>query len=55
MMGTSFDSTTAPLHDLPARADKDFRQLPDFQRGWVSDDDRIRSLFASVSPEEATT
>ena len=26
-------------------------QLPDFQRGWVWDDDRIRSLIASVSQE----
>ena len=24
-------------------------QLPDFQRGWVWDDDRIRSLLASIS------
>ena len=26
-------------------------QLPDFQRGWVWDDDRIRGLLASVSRE----
>ena len=24
-------------------------QLPDFQRGWVWDDDRIRALIASIS------
>ena len=24
-------------------------QLPDFQRGWVWDDDRVRSLLASIS------
>ena len=24
-------------------------QLPDFQRGWVWDDDRIRGLLASIS------
>ena len=24
-------------------------QLPDFQRGWVWDDDHIRSLIASIS------
>ncbi len=24
-------------------------QLPDFQRGWIWDDDHIRSLIASVS------
>ena len=26
-------------------------QLPDFQRGWIWDDERIRSLIASVSQE----
>ena len=26
-------------------------QLPDFQRGWVWDDERIQSLIASVSQE----
>ena len=24
-------------------------QLPDFQRGWIWDDDRIRGLLASIS------
>ena len=24
-------------------------QLPDFQRGWVWDDDRIKALIASIS------
>ena len=24
-------------------------QLPDFQRGWVWDEDRIRGLLASIS------
>lgn len=49
MIGASFDSTKTPLNDLLARADKGSLQLPDFQRGWVWDDDRIRSLLASVS------
>lgn len=49
MIGASFDSTKTPLLDLLARADKGSLQLPDFQRGWVWDDDRIRSLLASVS------
>ncbi|MBA4073337.1 MAG: hypothetical protein C0497_16170 [Gemmatimonas sp.] len=49
MIGASFDSTKTPLHDLLARADGGKLQLPDFQRGWVWDDDRIRSLLASVS------
>jgi hypothetical protein len=49
MIGASFDSTKTPLHDLLARADGGKLQLPDFQRSWVWDDDRIRSLLASVS------
>lgn len=49
MIGASFDSTKTPLLDLLARADNGKLQLPDFQRGWVWDDERIRSLLASVS------
>lgn len=49
MIGSSFDSTKTPLQDLLAQADSGKLQLPDFQRGWVWDDDRIRSLLASVS------
>jgi hypothetical protein len=49
MIGASFDSTKTSLHDLLARADSGKLQLPDFQRGWVWDDDRIRSLLASLS------
>jgi hypothetical protein len=49
MIGASFDSTKTSLLDLLARADSGKLQLPDFQRGWVWDDDRIRSLLASVS------
>lgn len=49
MTGASFDSTKTPLHELLARATSGKLQLPDFQRGWVWDDDRIRSLLASVS------
>lgn len=49
MIGASFDSTKTPLQELLARADSGKLQLPDFQRGWVWDDDRIRSLLASVS------
>ena len=49
MIGASFDSTKTPLHDLLARAKAGKLQLPDFQRNWVWDDDRIRSLLASVS------
>lgn len=49
MISASFDSTKTPLQELLARADKGALQLPDFQRGWVWDDERIRSLLASVS------
>ncbi|MCX7719603.1 MAG: DUF262 domain-containing protein, partial [Candidatus Sumerlaeaceae bacterium] len=49
MIGASFDSTKTPLHELLVRADCGKLQLPDFQRGWVWDDDRVRSLLASVS------
>ena len=49
MIGASFDSTKTPLQDLLARAHTGSLQLPDFQRGWVWDDERIKSLLASVS------
>jgi hypothetical protein len=49
MIGASFDSTKTPLQEILARADRGSLQLPDFQRGWVWDDERIRSLVASVS------
>jgi len=49
MIGASFDSTKTALHDLLVRGDSGKLQLPDFQRGWVWDDERIRSLLASVS------
>jgi uncharacterized protein with ParB-like and HNH nuclease domain len=49
MIGASFDSTKTPLQDLLKQADEGELPLPDFQRGWVWDDDRIRSLLASVS------
>lgn len=49
MIGASFDSTKTPLQDVLTRADTGKLQLPDFQRDWVWDDERIRSLLASVS------
>ena len=49
MTSASFDSTKTPLQDLLAHADSGHLQLPDFQRGWVWDDERIKSLLASVS------
>ena len=49
MTGASFDSTKTPLQELLARADSGSLQIPDFQRGWVWDDEHIKSLLASVS------
>jgi len=46
---TTFDSTKASLNDL-LREIKDGKiQLPDFQRGWVWDDDHIRDLLVSIA------
>ncbi|MBZ0269592.1 DUF262 domain-containing protein [bacterium] len=49
MSGASFDSTKTALQDLLRDVDAGRMQLPDFQRGWVWDDDRIRGLIASIS------
>src|SRR5688572_16206431 len=49
MIGASFDSSKTPLQSLLTAADNGKLQLPDFQREWVWDDDRIRSLLASIS------
>ena len=46
---TSFDSTKRSLLGLLEEIEVEKVQLPDFQRGWVWDDDHIRSLLASVS------
>lgn len=46
---TMFDSTKESLLDLLPSIQKGKTQLPDFQRGWVWDDEHIRSLLASVS------
>lgn len=49
MTHASFDSTKTRLEELLERAHTGSLQLPDFQRGWIWDDERIRSLLASVS------
>src|SRR4051812_15037317 len=46
---TMFDSTKESLQDLLTSIRSGRTQLPDFQRGWVWDDQHIRSLLASVS------
>ena len=49
MQGVKFDSKKTALSELLDDLDSGKLQLPDFQRGWVWDDDRIRSLLASLS------
>lgn len=46
---STFNSTKQPLAGVLDGASEGRIQLPDFQRGWVWDDDRIRDLLASVS------
>lgn len=48
-MEKKFDSTELPLAQLLGDVASGTLQLPDFQRGWVWDDDHIRSLLASIS------
>lgn len=45
---TTFDSTKASLNDLLREIRAGKIQLPDFQRGWVWDDDHIRDLLVSI-------
>ncbi len=49
MSGSTFDTTKTPLQDLLRNIHTGKMQLPDFQRGWVWDDERIRSLLASIA------
>ena len=46
---STFDSTTRSLPDILSDIVKGKIQLPDFQRGWVWDDDHIRSLLVSIA------
>ena len=48
-MEKKFSSDELPLAQLLDRAARGVLQLPDFQRGWVWDDDHIRSLLVSIS------
>jgi len=45
----SFDSTKQSLYDILRDVNSGKIQLPDFQRGWVWDDNRIKGLIASVA------
>ena len=46
---TTFDSTKASLNDLLREIKEGKIQLPDFQRGWIWDDDHIRDLLVSIA------
>lgn len=48
-ISNAFRTGEPSLADLLADIHSGDVQLPDFQRGWVWDDDHIRSLIASVS------
>ena len=41
-------SHDTPMQDILKGISSGTTQLPDFQRGWVWDDERIRSLIASI-------
>ena len=46
---TTFDSTKESLSNLLREIGEGKIQLPDFQRGWVWDDDHIRDLLVSIA------
>jgi uncharacterized protein with ParB-like and HNH nuclease domain len=46
---STFDSTKRLLPEILADIVKGTVQLPDFQRGWVWDDNHVRSLLISVA------
>lgn len=45
----TFDSAKTNLYDILKDVHKGKIQLPDFQRGWVWDDNRIKGIIASVA------
>ncbi|WP_435607222.1 GmrSD restriction endonuclease domain-containing protein [Pseudomonas knackmussii] len=45
---STFDSTKLPLKDILKDIVEGKIQLPDFQRGWVWDDEHVRSLLVSL-------
>lgn len=49
MPGSTFQSNPYDLYKLLEDCHHGVLQLPDFQRSWVWDEDRIKSLIASVS------
>src|ERR1700730_9008851 len=49
MAGSTFQTNPFDLNKLLDDCHRGVLQLPDFQRSWVWDEDRIKSLIASVS------
>jgi hypothetical protein len=49
MAGSTFQTNPFDLSELLEDCERGLIQLPDFQRSWVWDEDRIKSLIASVS------
>ncbi|MFG1295193.1 GmrSD restriction endonuclease domain-containing protein [Xanthobacter variabilis] len=49
MPGSTFQTNPIDLHQLLEGCHQGVIQLPDFQRSWVWDEDRIKSLIASIS------
>ena len=49
MPGSTFQTNPIFLTERLQDCDRGDLQLPDFQRSWVWDEDRIKSLIASVS------
>ena len=46
---STFDSTKLPLPQVLADITAGIIQLPDFQRGWVWDDEHVKSLMISIA------
>lgn len=46
---STFDSTKLPLPQVLADITAGTIQLPDFQRGWVWDDEHVKSLLISIA------
>jgi uncharacterized protein with ParB-like and HNH nuclease domain len=49
MAGSTFQTNPFDLNKLLEDCQRGILQLPDFQRSWVWDEDRIKSLIASIS------
>ena len=49
MAGSTFQTNPIDLDKLLGDCHRGVLQLPDFQRSWVWDEDRIKSLIASIS------